>query len=165
MRSMIRRASVAAIALGIILASPVAATTPVGVPADAGWVSSGVTVEAGVPVAVATHGYVQTAFIPAWHVPGVFKSASGPAGQTTEPTCGEVYATWTPELQAETGPCVLGSAFWGELIAKVGADGTPFRVGETSSITPPATGVLYFTVGELRNTYWDNRGAFTVLFK
>ena len=83
----------------------------------------------------------------------------------TQPTCGEVYATWTPELQAETGPCVLDSALWGELIGKVGVDGTPSRVGAATSMTPPATGVLLFTIGELENTYSDNSGAFTVLFK
>ena len=134
-------------------------------PADAGWISSGVTVAAGVPVSLVTLGYVQTALIPAWHVPGVFKSASGPAGQTTQPTCGEVYATWTPELRAQTGPCVLDSAYWGELIAKVGESGTPFLVGDTTTITPPSSGVLLFTIGELQNTYFDNRGAFTVLFE
>lgn len=162
----ILRASVLALALGILLAPGIAAArTPVLVPAAAGWVSSGITVTAGVPVSVTTLGYVQTAFIPQFHVPGVFKSANGPAGQTTQPTCGDVYATWPPELQELTGPCVLDSAYWGELIGKVGVDGTPFLVGDTTTITPPASGILFFTVGELENTYEDNRGAFTVLFR
>lgn len=166
MRSVIRRTTIVTFTLGCLLApATAAATSPVVVPANAGWVSTGVTVTGGVPVSVKTLGYVQTARIPDWHVPGVFKSASGPAGQTTEPTCGDVYVTFSPELQAETGPCVLDSAHWGELIGKVGVDGTPFRIGATTTITPPASGLIFFTIGELQNTYADNRGSFTVLFR
>lgn len=166
MRSnLIRRASVVAFAVGFLLAPAATATTPVLVPANAGWVSSGISVTTGVPVSVVTLGYVQTAFIPQFHVPGVFKSANGPAGQTTQPTCGEVYATFDEELRELTGPCVLDSALWGELIGKVGVNGTPFLIGDTTSFTPPASGILFFTIGELQNTYSDNRGAFTVLFK
>jgi hypothetical protein len=158
------RASAFALALGILLApGTVAARTPVLVPADVGWVSSGVTVTADVPLDVQTLGYVLTAKIPYWHVPGLFKSGSGPAGQTTGGTCGEAYDSLTPAWQATVGACVLDAAYFGELIGRV--DGVVFEIGETTTITPPATGMLYFTVGEFVNTYGDNHGAFTVLFR
>jgi hypothetical protein len=153
---------VALFALG--LAPAATAATPVLVPGSAGWVSSGVTVTGEVSIGVRTLGYVVTAQIPRFHVPGVFKSASGPAGQSTYPTCGDTYATFSPDLQAQTGPCALDSGYFGELIGRVGVDGAPFVVGDTTTITPPASGILYFAVDDLQNTYGDNLGAFTVLF-
>ena len=118
-----------------------------------------------VGVSVKTLGYVQTAFIPQCHVPGVFKSASGPAGQTSGGTCGDAYALFSPERKAQTGPCVLDTACFGELIGRVGEAGTPFLVGDTTTTTPPVSSILFFAVGDLENTYSDNRGAFTVLFR
>lgn len=160
----IRRASVLALAIGILLApGTAAARTPVLVPAAAGWVSSGIEVTAGVPLDVQTLGYVLTAKIPYWHVPGEFKSANGPAGQTSYPTCGATYATFSPELQATVGPCALDSAYFGELVGRIG--GGVFEIGDTTTITPPASGTLELAVNDFVYTYGDNHGAFTVVFR
>ena len=160
----ILRASVLALALGILLApGTAAARTPVLVPAAAGWVSSGIEVAAGVPVDVQTLGYTLTAKIPEWHLPGVFKSASGPAGQTTGATCGATYATLSAADQAAVGPCALDSAYFGELVGRIG--GVVFEIGATATISPPASGTLELAVNDFANTYWDNHGAFTVVFR
>lgn len=159
----IRRASVIALALGILLApGTAAARTPILVPAAGGWVSSGIEVTAGVPVDVQTLGYALTAKIPEWHVPGLFKSASGPAGQTTGDTCGTTYAGLSSELQAFVGPCALDSAFFGELVGRIG--GVVFEIGDATTITPPASGTLELVVNDFAYTYGDNNGAFTVVF-
>lgn len=168
-RSVFRATCAVGLAVAMLVGAGAVASSsgkalPVVVPADAGWVSTGVTVTAGVPIPVTTLGYVQTASIPAFHVPGVFKGASGPEGQSvnTWSSCVEAYNTFEPWLKELTGPCVLDSAYFGELIGRVG--GTVFRIGDTTQIVPPATGMLELTVGEFVNTYDDNRGAFTVIF-
>lgn len=144
-------------------AGAVLAATPVTVPAGAGWVSTGITVTAGQAIPVSTRGYVITAPIPDFHRPGEFKSASGPAGQATEATCGVVEAGLSAETLAITGPCILDDAYFGELIGRVG--GTTFRIGSTDSITAPATGVLELAVNDLAFTLGDNAGTFIVLFR
>jgi hypothetical protein len=145
------------------LAVPVTAATPVNVGGRDGWVSTGIAVTAGEPVSVQTLGSVHTAPIPAFHIPGVFKSASGPAGQDTNPTCGEVAATFPPELLEQTGPCALDDAYFGELIGRAG--GVTFAIGDTTSFIAPASGTLELAANDLVLTYWDNTGAFTVVFR
>ena len=160
-----RRSASPALALLILvaLASPAAAANPVNVGSRDGWVATNVTVTAGQPVSVITLGSVHTAPIPQFHIPGVFKSASGPAGQDTKPTCGETSSAFPPELLAQTGPCALDSAYFGELIGRAG--GVVFRIGEASSFVAPASGTLELAVNDLVLTYWDNAGAFTVVFR
>ncbi len=82
-----RRIATSALALLAVaaLAAPASATSPVVVGGADGWVSTGIHVDAGEHVSVMTLGQVLTAPIPNFHIPGVFKSASGPAGQDTQP--------------------------------------------------------------------------------
>lgn len=152
--------SVAALA---VVAVPVAAASPVTVGGRDGWVSTGRTVDAGQQLTVQTLGYVHTAPIPDFHRPGEFKSASGPAGQATEPTCGEVTAGFPPGLIDSTGPCALDDAYFGELIGRVGD--TVFRIGATGEIVAPAGGKLELAANDLTLTYGDNTGVFTVVFR
>jgi|tagenome__1003787_1003787.scaffolds.fasta_scaffold20752013_2 hypothetical protein len=149
---------VAAIA---VLAAPAAAATPITVPGDAGWVSTGITVTAGQTLSLQALGTVRTAPIPDFHVPGDFKSSSGPAGQTTNPTCGETTATFSKQLLAQTGPCALDAASFGELIGRVGKK--TFVIGDATSFTAPASGTLQLAANDLVLTYFDNGGTFTVL--
>ncbi len=154
-----------ALALLIVaaVALPVAATTAVTVGGRAGWVSTGITVTAGQAVSVATLGSVHTAPIPDFHIPGYFKSASGPEGQDSNPTCGEVTATFPPGLIDQTGPCAFDDAYFGELIGRAG--GVTFRIGASTSIVSPASGTLELAANDLTLTYFDNTGAFTVVFR
>ncbi len=122
----------------------------------------GIPVVGGEALDVRTLGYVQTAKIPVWHVPGVFKGASGPGGQTTVGTCWDAYVTFSDELKAETGPCLVDDAYFGELVGRIG--GTVFAIGDTTAIDPPASGMLELAVNDLKYTFSDNRGAFNVLF-
>ena len=151
-----------AVGLTLMLAGQALGATPVSVPARDGWVSTGINVTAGQTVNVVTLGSTHTAPIPAFHVPGVFKSASGPAGQTAGMTCGEAYATFSDDLKAATGPCALDAAYFGELIGRVG--GVTFRIGATTSFVAPASGTLELAVNDLTLTYGDNVGAYTVVF-
>jgi hypothetical protein len=142
------------------LAAPVSAASPVSVPGDAGWVSTGITVRAGDTIAVSALGTVQTAPIPDFHVPGDFKSSSGPAGQITNPTCGETTATFSKQLLATTGPCAVDAAYFGELVGRVGRK--TVVIGDATSFTAPASGTLELAANDLVLTYFDNNGAFTV---
>jgi len=150
------------IAASTALAAPAAAATSVSIPGDAGWVSTGITVRAGETVSIRAFGTVQTAPIPDFHVPGEFKSSSGPAGQTTNPTCGDVAAGFSKELLAITGPCALDEAYFGQLIGRVGHK--TVAIGDATSFVAPASGTLQLAANDLTLTYYDNNGAFTVLF-
>jgi hypothetical protein len=162
MRQLASPASMAlALALVAMAGAPVAAASPVTVSGRAGWVSTGLRVEAGQRLQVQTLGYVHTAPIPDFHRPGEFKSASGPEGQTTEPTCGDTVAGFPPGLIDITGPCALDDAYFGELIGRVGA--TIFRIGDAAEIIAPTSGTLELAANDLVLTYFDNTGAFTVV--
>ena len=152
----------AAILVAVATSAAVAGTA-VTIPADAGWVSSGITVSAGQALPVSSRGYAVTAPIPDFHRPGEFKSASGPAGQASEDTCGVVEAGLPPDVLAITGPCALDEAFFGELIGRIGT--TTFRIGSRDVITAPTGGVLELAVNDLTNTLGDNAGTFIVLFR
>jgi hypothetical protein len=145
------------------LAAPVTATTPVTISGRAGWVSTGIRVSTGQHLAVSTLGSVHTAPIPDFHIPGVFKSASGPQGQDGSPLCGAVTAGFSAELLAQTGPCAYDDAYFGELIGRVGQ--TTFAIGATTEIVAPANGMLELAANDLVLTYFDNNGAFTVVFR
>ncbi len=147
--------------LTVALAAPVAAGRDVvSVKADAGWVSTGIAFTGGQELPVQTLGFVTTAPIPAFLQPGSFISGSGPAGQTSGLTCGEV--TGAPPW---VGECALGEAYFGELIGRVGS--TAFRVGDTTAIVVPegVSGELELAVNDFANTYGDNHGPFTILFR
>jgi hypothetical protein len=102
------RSFIGAVGLTAILAAQAAGSTAVTVPGDAGWVATGIGVSKGQALSVQTLGQVLTAPIPQFHVPGDFKSASGPEGQTSNATCGETYATFPDALKPLTGPRELG---------------------------------------------------------
>jgi hypothetical protein len=152
-----------AVAAALGAAPLVGAANPISVPANAGWVSTGLTVATGQRLDVSAEGSVHTAPIPDFHIPGEFKSASGPAGQTSGPTCGEVTATFSKDLLAITGPCALDSAYFGELIGRVG--NRTFRIGDATTIVSPGRGTLELAVNDLTLTLFDNTGAFTVVVR
>ena len=151
--------------LGVIagLAAPVSAATAVTVRGDAGWVSTGIRVSAGQHLTVSALGSVHTAPIPDFHIPGVFKSASGPEGQDQSALCGDVTATFSKDLLAQTGPCAYDDAYFGELIGRVGRK--TFAIGAATEIVAPASGTLELAANDLVLTYGDNTGSFTVVFR
>ncbi|HEX5826585.1 MAG TPA: LecA/PA-IL family lectin [Candidatus Limnocylindrales bacterium] len=161
--SRIVTAPITASIVTLAIAGSAFAATPLQVPGGAGWVTTGVTVRAGEPVSIHALGQIQTASIPAFLVPGVFISASGPAGQVANPTCGVTAATFSPELLATTGPCAVDDAYFGELVGRVG--GTTFVIGAADSFVAPAAGTLELAANDLVNTYGDNRGSFTVVIR
>ena len=124
---------------------------------------TGIEVTAGEPLSVRTLGSVHTAPIPDFHVPGVSKSASGPAGQTWGALCGDVEATLPPEVLEQTGPCAMDDAYFGQLIGRVGD--VVFAIGDTHTIVAPASGELELAANDLTLTYWDNNGTFVVLVR
>ena len=157
------RLFVAAMALFAITATSVMAATAITVSSRAGWVSTGITVTAGETVSLTSLGSVHTAPIPDFHIPGVFKSASGPEGQVDGDLCGDVTAGFPPELLEMTGPCAVDDAYFGELIGRIGT--TTFAIGDADSFVAPATGTLELAANDLTLTYFDNAGSFTMLFR
>jgi hypothetical protein len=107
-------------------------------------------------------GFVMTARPPIFFIPGQAISGSGPAGQVQYGyTCAE--AGLPPDL--DVGPCAYGDAYFGTLIGRVGA--VSFVVGDAALLTIPdgLDGELELTVNAYANTYGDNSGAFTVVFR
>lgn len=155
------RSTLAALAVLIALAGTSLAATTITVLGRAGWVGTGLQVTAGQTVELRSLGSVHTAPIPDFHVPGEFKSASGPAGQTDGDLCGDVTAGFPPELLEQTGPCAFDDASFGELIGRLGD--TTFAIGDATSFVAPASGELELAANDLVLTYGDNKGAFTVL--
>ena len=156
------RLCIAVTALLAITVTPSLAATTVSVSARAGWVSTGVTVTKGQTVTLVSNGSVHTAPIPDFHVPGDFKSASGPEGQISGGLCGDVTDGFPPGLIEVTGPCAVDDAYFGELIGRIGRK--TFAIGDASSFVAPASGTLELAVNDLTLTYFDNAGSFTVLF-
>ncbi len=156
---------VLALASAAVMAAalPALAATPISINSRAGWVATGIEVTVGQVLTVRTLGSVHTAPIPDFHVPGEFKSASGPAGQTSGSLCGDVTAGFPPELLEQTGPCAYDEAYFGELIGRIGD--VTFAIGATTTIVAPASGELELAANDLTLTYWDNAGAFTVLVR
>jgi hypothetical protein len=157
------RSFVVAMALLAITAISVMAATAVIVSGRAGWVSTGITVTAGQEVSLQSLGSIHTAPIPDFHVPGAFKSASGPEGQVDGDLCGDVTAGFPPELLEMTGPCAVDDAYFGELIGRIGT--TTFAIGDADSFVAPVTGTLELAANDLTLTYFDNTGTFTILFR
>ena len=138
---------------GTVAAVPrrLAASTPVRVPANMVWVDTGIIVEQGQAVHLATKGVAITAFLASF--PG---ARSGPEGQMDNLGCGE--------YEGAPPPCALDGALYGALVGRVGPSGSPFLIGGASSFTPPASGNLHLTVNDNLESYWDNLAGFTVLF-
>lgn len=160
-----RSLSAVVVAAALILGSTLVMTAQAGsraiVPGTIPWSYGGAFVEEGVTYDVDAVGYVQTAKIPYFHVPGISKSASGPEGQPNTP-CLAAYET------SIGGQCALEGANFGALIGMV-IDGNtgmalsePFLIGGDPTFEAPATGILMATANDLNLTYYDNNGQFTV---
>lgn len=132
---------------------------------------SGIRVSATVPLTYAAEvtngsvynvtatGYVMTAKVPYFHVPGVSKSASGPAGQPDSPCLADYE-------NAVTGDCTVLDANFGELVGVIVDDSAvtvgTVEIGASPSFTAPVTGHLFLAANDLNLTYWDNNGQFDV---
>lgn len=127
-----------------------AKTTPVRVPADSDWVNTGIMVYADQEITLKVNGQAITG--PLNEYPDAI---SGPEGQ--------------PYLCSDLGypeyACALDGAPYGALIGRIGLDGEPFYIGDASSITPAADGMLYLIVNDNTMLYYDNNSGFTVVFK
>lgn len=141
-------------ALMILLAgqaySVSAAATPIRVPANVEWVSTGIWLEAGQTVYLSAQGLAITGPINQY-----FGSRSGPAGQTWNLGCGQ-YVGAPP-------PCALNGAPYGALVGRVGPDGKPFLIGGDPSFISPASENLYLAVNDNLTFYSDNLSGFTVI--
>jgi hypothetical protein len=127
-----------------------AAVTPIRVPADVEWVSTGISLESGQTVYLSAEGLTITAPIK-WY----FGSHSGPAGQEWGLGCGQ--------YEGATQPCALDDAPYGALVGRVSPDGEPFLIGGASKFTAPSSGPLYLAVNDNLGFYNDNLGGFTVI--
>ena len=106
------------------------------VPANGGWVSTGITVLQGEAVNLVTTGEVRLSSDP--------NDIATPAGQKNGR-----YAPRSP----------LPGSLAGALIGRVG-NGAPFGIGDQRSFPAPATGLLYLTVNDGEKS--DNSGEFGV---
>lgn len=161
-----RTISASATALAIIvatagLAGSTLASGGVSVSSTVPWTLSGIYLTQGATYNVLAQGSVQTAKVPYYHVPGVSKSQSGPAGQPNQPC----LASYENPINGE---CALVGANFGTLVGVVinGDTGQqvapPFAIGAGPSFVAPAEGWLFLAVNDLNLTYYDNNGAFQV---
>lgn len=122
--------------------TPITHGTHVRLPADAGWLDSGVAVAADVPISIAAHGEAQL-LLPR----NDRLLRSGPAG--TSPDC------W--------GACALDGAPYGALIGRIGLYGQPFVIGSSFELISNIGGELYLAVNDNDIYYSDNSGNYIVL--
>jgi hypothetical protein len=127
-------------------AAPLQSETHFLFAANAGWVASGINVEAGVPVTLRVSGIAITA-----PLKNHWFSRSGPDGQLA--ICPNYDGA--PE-------CAMNQQPYGATVAKIGADGTPFFVGSYLAFTPSTSGELFFAVNDLLPYYDDNEGYYII---
>lgn len=117
--------------------------------ADAGWVDSGIDLEAGQQTTITAHGRAITARINIYDS----SSSSGPDGQVN--IC--------PNYEGAP-PCAMDFAPYGALVGKIGMNGEPFYIGSSLTFTPTESGDLYLAVNDLLPFYEDNYGNYMVFF-
>jgi hypothetical protein len=133
----------------IVSAAPASDFGHFRLPADAGWVDSGVTLQAGEQITLTAYGQAITAPI------NVFSAGtvSGPDGQ------------WSICPNYVNAPaCALDNAPYGALVGKIGINGTPFLIGSNYTFTPVSSDELYLAVNDLLPYYTDNYGNYMVFF-
>jgi hypothetical protein len=139
--------SILLVATGAMSVMPASAApgAHVRVPADAGWVASGVFFTTGDSFDLRANGMAITG--PLSEYPG---ARSGPDGQTTLCLVAEVPFT----------PCALEGAPYGALVGKIGVGGTPFLIGSGGSFVAGNSGELFLSVNDNQTFFGDNRGGF-----
>lgn len=118
-------------------------------PADAGWVDSGVAVLVDQPLTITAYGQAITAPI------NVFSAGtvSGPDGQLS--ICPNYVGA---------PACAMDNAPYGALVGKIGVNGTPFLIGSRLTFIPGSSDELYLAVNDLLPYYADNYGNYMVFF-
>ncbi len=154
-------ALLAALALAsTVLAAAATAGSTIRVSATVPLTFSGQYVTAGATYDVTARGYVITAKIPYYHVPGEFKSASGPAGQPNQPC----LADYQNDVN---GRCMVVDANFGTrvgvIIDDMGATAGTVEIGDGPTFVAPVSGWLFLAVNDLDRTYYDNNGQFEVV--
>src|SRR4051812_33822883 len=122
----------------------VAATAPVAgaitVQANQPWTSTGITVRKGQQLTFATTGEVQLST----DTNDIATADGAKSGR-----------------RIAAGPLANGLA--GALVGRIGPNGTPFAIGNQTSITAPASGVLYLGIND--DGFGDNQGNFQVVVR
>lgn len=136
----------------VAFAAPPHAVANFRLPANAGWVNSGFSVQADQQVTFTAHGMSITAPIKDFGVGTV----SDPDGQIWNLGCGQ-YDGAPP-------PCAMNDAPYGALVGKIGPSGEPFLIGDSSSYTSSTSGDLYLAVNDNLIYYSDNYGNYMVFF-
>jgi hypothetical protein len=109
----------------------------IAVPANQQWTATGITVRKGEQIGFNTTGEARLSTDP--------NDVAGSAGAKSER-----YAQGSP----------LPKNYAGALIAKVGANGEPFPIGNQTSVTMPANGQLFLGIND--DNVADNQGGFRV---
>ncbi len=155
--------TVAAIVAASLLSAAIAASASAGatirVGATVPMTFSGLYVTAGSSYNVTATGYVMTAKVPLFHVPGATKSASGPAGQDTQ--CLDTY------IEDVDGRCAMDGANFGELVGIIIDGDTGLRAGTVAigagrTFVAPVDGYLFLAANDFVLDYFDNNGQFEV---
>jgi hypothetical protein len=136
----------------LALAAPAYGGGVIRVPAGAGWYDTGAQLVAGAPYAIEADGSAVTAPASIFHGPGGFGAVSGPDGQAF--VCGA--------FESPGFVCQEPSSAFGTLVGRIGATGTPFRVGSSLTLNAPETGELYLAVNDFVGYHVDNLGGFSV---
>jgi hypothetical protein len=137
----------------------------IDVPATAGWVNTGITLNVGQQFTISASGMVTSCLAncsgPGWDI------WVSPVGMPLGDACpaGVDGMEIPPEIdlcqcQGVTGTCIIQGATLMALTARIGG-GAPFIVGPGGSFTAQASGELYLSVND--DDFSDNGGAFTAI--
>ena len=161
MRRIVSAAAAAVLLLSVALAGSTLAGGPTYVRAEVPW-NFATWVDEGAVYDVTARGFIHTAKIPYFHVPGVSMSANGPGGQPDQPCLADYENT-------VNGECMIEGVGFGTLIGAVingdtgMAEAPAFVIGADPSFTAPASGWLFLGINDLTLSYSDNSGQFTVV--
>jgi hypothetical protein len=123
-------------------------TTTFSVPAQVPWYDTGVTVSTGDRITIKASGKIYIGAVNAGQ-PSI-SDYQGPAG---------AVGTSTSNQNTRFAFVAPGLVPW-SLVGKIGPSGTPFQVGEQTTVTASVAGRLFLTVND--NNFGDNSGSWNV---
>lgn len=117
-------------------------------PAQNGWVDSGIFVSPGDIISISASGQVYIGNV----------SAGQPNISNYQSPAGALNATAAD--QGKRFPFVAPELVPWSLVAKIGPSGRPFSVGTATTVTAPISGELYLSVND--NVFGDNKGSWSI---
>lgn len=141
--------------------TPIPSPTPlplpvtISVPANAGWVGTGLILPLEQPMLITSEGLVDYVDDDGLDPNAADSDSDGDGSSCDKATIERIIN------QKLTLDCLLTGVSWGALVGRVGENGTPFLIGSKYQLTADTSGELFLGVNDCCN-FADNSGEFKV---